>query len=1179
MKQQLSITAGLLLASLLSGQEFRATLTGRIMDSTAAAVSGAGILVRNTATNEENSSISDTQGDYRVPFLRPGTYDVTVEVPGFKKFVRSGLILNLGQTAGLEIRLELGALSEQVTVTGEAPLLDSVKADRGAVIDNQRVTEFALNGGNAMMLSRLVPGVAFTGAIYAQGAYSQGAIEKWAMNGGLSNSNSFQLDGAPNDTKAFGGGVGYVPPVDSVQEFKIQTNTYDAQFGRTSGGILNISVKSGTNAFHGSAYEYLNRTWSSANLFQNNAIGAPREEFTKDRYGFQMEGPVRIPKFYDGRNRTFVMGAFEGTRNSNPHQILGSVPEPDMLNGDFSKLLDANSRLITIYDPTTGRDVQGVWTRDPFPGNDLPKDRINPIATKILSYMPKANTTTPGQGYAQLNYRVNGGDNPGVSKTYSVVGKLDHNLSDKHRFFFRRGWSDFTYYDSDNGLRGIGTIGDYGQKKINDSYVLDWVGALSPTFIANLRLSFGFFNMDRSVVENSNFPLTQFGFPESLDQQLAVANWFGYYTFSGYMTMGQYFEINHTNNFGIQPTVTKVLGSHVVKAGMDLRWTQWSVGSYNGNRPFSLSADAGWTQKEYNRSDASSGNSIASFLLGTPSGGSASVNAFNIYLYPYYAPWVQDDWKVSRRLTLNLGLRWDFNYPPKERYNRLNRGFDTQTLSPVDAMIDRKAYPGTPPVRGGLLFAGVNGNPRLPATLQKGDIQPRFGFAYSFSDKLVARGGWGRTFINPTENYDGRTYGFSQTTNVVTTLDGSRTAIPNVLNNPFPIGVRQPAGSSLGLLTFAGQGFNTANPEFRIPHMDQFSFGFQYALPWSSKVDVSYVGSRGTDLQDSYSYNNYGLPLRTQCNLMEGGNPLYCDERIQNPFYGLAPFAGTSYYSSPTLARTTLAVEYPQFGGLTEVNRNDGRSWYNSMQVTWETRGKGGLNLMAAYTLSKQIQQSGWLDTLRMVPQRSLVSYDRPHRLSIGGIYELPFGRGKRWLNGSHPLWSRLVGGWENTTMFFYESGGPWALPSVLYVKDARVDHVDWSAPDVRAVKPCIARWNDNGTITMQPFSVSYGCTEYNFLVPPRFTPRFTTTYDGRIRQHYAPQVDLSLNKMTRITEKTAVQFRAEAFNATNTFVFYTQAFNNNVNSALFGTLNKASVSRSSCNRPRVIQLGVKFVW
>jgi len=321
-------------------------------------------------------------------------------------------------------------------------------------------------------------------------------------------------------------------------------------------------------------------------------------------------------------------------------------------------------------------------------------------------------------------------------------------------------------------------------------------------------------------------------------------------------------------------------------------------------------------------------------------------------------------------------------------------------------------------------------------------------------------------------------------------------------------------------------------------------------------------------LETSKDFNYYDLSFRQKCNLMEGGNPLFCDDRVPNPFFNLEPFRGTGLFTSPTVGRATLALPYPHFGSLTERTRNDGKMWYNSLQITLETRSKGGLNLLAAYTLSKQIEQTGFLDVQRNIMQRGPVAFDHPHRLTIAAVYQLPFGKGKR-----------LLGGWEATTMFQWQSGFPWSLPGAIYVKDARVAGVDWSAPRVRAVNPCVAKWNDDGSITMQPFSVQYGCKDYNFLIPPRYAPGFSPFRDGRVRLHSVPQADASLNKTTRITERTSVQFRAEAFNLTNTYWFYNQQFNNNTESATFGTLDKAAVSTSNSSAPRQVQFAVKFIW
>jgi Carboxypeptidase regulatory-like domain len=641
-----------LLLPWLVAQEFRATVKGLVTDTSGAGIPSAKVAARNTATNEDMATVANGQGQYTLPLLRPGMYELSAEVPGFKKFVRENITLDVGQTATIDIELEVGNLNEQVTVTTEAPLLDTAKSDRGAVIDHQRVTEFALNGRNAILLSRLVPGVAFTGVIYAQGTTSQGSIENWAINGSQQRMNAWLLDGAPNDEKAYQNGVAYVPPADSVQEFKVQTNSYDAQYGRTGGGIINLSVKSGTNSFHGTAYEFAQRTGWTANLFQNNAIGAPRDNTLFDQYGFEVEGPVILPKVYNGRNKMFFMVASEFQRKATPHAVLDSVPTPEMLNGDFSKLVDSQGRLISIYNPFTGRNVNGVWTRDPFPGNTIPQNMINPIARNILGYMPKPNIVTPGQAYAQLDYAVPGGQNPGLTPTQSVVGKLDQNFGDKHRVFFRRGWNNFFYRDSDNGIRTTpGVKGDFGERKINDAYALDWVYLPSASMVFNVRLSFNFFNDDVYVQENANFDLTKLGFPASLNNQLALTNWFPSLTFSGYLSLGRDPLLDHTNNFSVQPNWSYFHGSHSLKAGMDLRRIQHAFGDYYDMPHFTLAADPGFTQRDYTRPDALSGDSISSFLLGTPSSGSGVSLATPFYTNPYYAPWIQDDWKVNRRLT------------------------------------------------------------------------------------------------------------------------------------------------------------------------------------------------------------------------------------------------------------------------------------------------------------------------------------------------------------------------------------------------------------------------------------------------------------------------------------------------------------------------------------------------
>jgi hypothetical protein len=408
------------------------------------------------------------------------------------------------------------------------------------------------------------------------------------------------------------------------------------------------------------------------------------------------------------------------------------------------------------------------------------------------------------------------------------------------------------------------------------------------------------------------------------------------------------------------------------------------------------------------------------------------------------------------------------------------------------------------------------------------------------------------------------------------------------MNNPAPNGIPAPPGSRLGDLTYLGRGFNFVNTDFHLPYIDHFSFGVQRQLPFNSKIEISYVGSRGRDVQSTRPVNNYSAALRDSCNPLTGGRVNNCSDLVANPFFNLAPFAGTSLYSNATIAKSTLAQAFPAFGGLTEVARNDGRSWYNSLQIAYEVRARRGLNLIVSYTLSKQIDRAGWNDVYTNTMQQGLIQFDRPHVLTTSAVYELPVGPGKKLFGNSGRAFGRIVGGWELNWMITYSSGKPWALPGGLYLKESKNPSIDWDQARVWGVQTstkngvtaaCVARMNNDGSITMQPFSVNAGCTDYAFLGTPSYAPRYVPSYDGRLRGMSQKNVDMSINKTTRITERARIQFRAEAFNLTNHYYVDRQGFVNDLNNALFGSLDKSTVGTLNTNAPRQVQLGVKFIW
>ncbi len=1157
----------LLIVTLLArGQEFRATLTGRVTDPVAAPVAGATVAMLNVDTNERLQHKTDGQGNYSFALIRPGNYELRVEHSGFKAMVRRGIVLQVNQAATVDLSLTLGTVTETVTVTDEAPLLETASADRGGTIDQQFIKDMPLNGRNPFMLSMLVAGVNYNGSLAYMRPFDNGAIADFGINGGANRSNEFLMDGVPNNAQAGGNNIAYVPPVDSVQEFKIQTNSYDAQYGKTSGGIVNVVLKSGTNRWHGAAYEFARRNAWDANSFQNNARGAAKEGHFQDQYGLQMDGPLI-------KNRTFFLVNYEGYREASPQPLILSVPALEMRNGDFSKLVDARGRTITVHDASTGfvnPAFSNRWDRLPYPGNVIPASQINPISRKILDFFPKPNTSTPSTNYSQSNYFISGAETAARDDFYNFVAKFDQNISEKHRMFFRHASNDRTETRSTNGiLNSPGQDGQMPLKRINDAYVIDWVTTISPSLLFNVRSSFSRYVEGSRGDANAGFDLTTLGFPKKLVDQMPYGPFFGRYTFANYMSLGRYPSNNITNTFTVHPTMTYIKGSRTIKFGVDMRRTQYSTQTY-GN-VFVLGATNTFSQRDYLRADASSGNSIASWLLGTPSSGSINYNVFPIFSFPYIAPWVQSDWKISRKLTVNVGLRQDYNVPPSERFDRLNRGFDTEVKSPLSAMIDRERFPDFPEIRGGLAFAGVGSTPRRAANLDWRTFQPRAGFAWSLTNKTVLRGGWGRFHSNPNNDYL-QTTGFSLTTPLVFSTNESRSPVNNKINDPFPTGVLTPYGSDLGPLTYVGRAVSFVNPKFRIPAVNSFSIGLQHLLFKGAKLEVTYSGSRAQNLQNSKLYNEAEFGFRDQCSFLNGGNPAFCDQQLPNPFRGLAPLEGTTWYESANLSRAQLLRPYPQYAALTELMRNEGGSWYNSVQTSLTIRNKW-TNLLANYTFSKNVERNGFLDPLRDVMQQGLASFDKPHRLVISAVTPIPLGRGTSGWR------ARLLKGWETSTIYSLQSGRPQPLPgNVLYVKEAKLPS-NWDGARVQGWSPCVQRWNENNTITWMPYSLEAGCTEPNFVILPRFTARFTPFRDGRLRVQGSKMLDMSLNKTTQLNERFRVQFRAEVFNVTNSFFLVNAQFETDPENVNFGSIIKAATSAPNSNYPRQIQLAVKFLW
>jgi hypothetical protein len=1160
----------LLSAATAAAQEFRATVRGQVLDTSKGALPGATVTLRNTETNEVATAVTNTEGSYSVPFLRPGSYAMTVELSGFQKYTRSGMVLQVNETATINVEMGVGGLTEEVQVSAESPLLETSNASRGTVIDSARIAELPLQSRSPMALAVLVAGVNYNAqAIYLR-PFDNGALADWSMNGGQNRNNEFLLDGAPNNANQGGNNIAYVPPAEAVQEMKISTNSYDAQYGRTAGGVVNMSLKSGTNSFHGVGYDFMRRKALAANSFLLNSRSAPKTDQYIDQYGFSVDGPIF-------KNKTFFLFTGEKYREGTPAPLFNTTPTDAMKNGDFSGLVDASGRLITIYDPATGRDVNGVWTRDAFPGNRIPADRIHPVARQIMQYYPAPNNVDPAVAPWQRNLEYASHFNRDLF--WNWVGKVDHNFGANDRAFFRWGENERNEVRNTTPIRsGPAQDGQLPLWRANRAIVGDWVHIFGAGTVFNLRASYTYF-LEWSYSEDAlGFDATEF-WPASLVQQMpsrAVNGIFPRIELTDFLSLSRGSAPNRNRNYTIQPNVSLTRGAHNIRSGLDMRWTNVYNENYNNSGGL-VQFNRDFTERTLNSTNVLEGNSFASFLLGAPSGGAVDVNPTPHYEWFFVAPWIQDDWRVSNKLTLNLGFRWDLNGSVKEADNMLNYAFDPTLVNPISARVGQQ-------VMGGIRFAGVDGAPERPWKYDKNNYQFRAGMAYSLNEKTVLRAGYGRYFLNPTSQSFNS--GFSQSTTLIASNDGGRTPT-YALGNPWPSGIQDPPGSSLGPLTFLGRGPSSSNPDFIVPNVHQFSAGIQRELPWRISLEATYAGSRSSDIEGNFGgYNEPSAAFVAQCDVTQGGSRSFCDQLLPNPFFGVPGFEGTTRFTNQTLSRFELNRPFPAFTGFSQNQQNLGRMWYDSAQFVANKRWAKGVTINTSYTWVPRWTEEGantttgigaaYVDDVSLLKNRGPYFSHRKHRITASGVWELPWYRDQRSIMGY------LLGGWSIAPMLVYQSGQPWDMPGNVDLAPG-VNLADVALPGekdgqfIYGVKPCIGQRQANGTYALLSVSTAYGCTEPYFLIREAFQRRTAMFRYDEFRRPSLWQVDVNFAKTTPITNNVRLQVRLEAFNLFNSPMYDERQYNQTTTSADFGRINRNTTGQS--NFQRFVQVGFRLIF
>jgi Carboxypeptidase regulatory-like domain/TonB-dependent Receptor Plug Domain len=1154
-----------------AAQEFRATVKGQVLDSSKAALPGATVTITNADTNEVATATTNAEGTYTIPFIRPGLYTLAVDMPGFQKYSRTGLRLEVSETATINVQLAVGGVTEQVTVSAESPLLETSNAQRGTVIDSHRIAELPLQSRSPMALAVLVAGVNYNAqAIYLR-PFDNGALADWSMNGGQNRNNEFLLDGAPNNANQGGNNIAYVPPAEAVQEFKVSTNSYDAQYGRTAGGVVNMSLKSGTNTFHGVGYDFMRRKALAANSFLLNSRQSPKTDQYIDQYGFSVDGPIF-------KNKTFFLFVGEKYREGTPAPQNSTTPTAAMRNGDFSGLVNAQGQRIVIYDPNTGQDVNGVWTRQPFENNIIPANRISDAAKKFLPFYPDPNYTAANVAPWQNNLDYPEHFNKDIF--WNWVGKVDHNFSSKDRAFFRWGENKRNEVRNTSAIRsGPAQDGQLPLWRANRALVGDWVHIMGPGTVFNLRGSYTYF-LEWSYSQDSlGFDATQF-WPSSLVGQMPskdIGGIFPRIEIDQFVALSRGSSPNRNRIYTIQPNASLNRGAHNIRTGLDFRWTNVFNENYNNSGGI-LRFDRQFTRQTINSSSELEGNAFASFLLGAIASGNVDVNPKPHYKWFFAAPWIQDDWRVNNKLTLNLGFRWDFNGQVSEESDMLNYAFDPTLVNPISSRVGQQ-------VLGGIRFAGVNGAPETPWKYDKNNFQFRTGMAYSINDKTVLRAGWGKYFLNPTAQSFNN--GFSQSTNVIASNDGNRNPT-YVLGNPWPSGIQSPPGSSLGPLTFLGRGPSYSNPNFIVPNVHQFSVGVQRELPWRVSLDVTYAGSRSYDIEANFGgVNEPSAAFQAQCDVTLGGSRSFCDALLTNPFFGVPGFEGTTRFTNSTLTRFELNRPFPAFTNFNQNQNNLGKMWYDSLQFVANKRWAKGVTINTSYTWVPRWTEDGantttgigaaYVDEVSLLRNHGPYFSHRKHRVTASGVWELPWHRDKRTIAGY------VLGGWSIAPMLVFQSGQPWNMPGNVDLAPG-IDPAEMALDGkkdgqfIYGVKPCIGqRNNTTGQYALLASSVAYGCTQPYFLIREGFQRRTAMFRYDEFRRPSFWQVDVNFAKTTPITDRMRFQVRLEAFNLFNSPMYDERDYNGTTSSADFGRINRNLTGQS--NFQRFIQVGFRFIW
>ena len=1116
-----------------------------------------------TITNKEMgttvTAITNDVGFYQVPYLIPGTYQVNAELQGFKKAARE-VEVRIADRLEVDLSLAVGETVESVTVTADTPLLETTNASLGNVVDSRRISQLPTAHGDPYALIGLAAGVTYTGSARLDRPFEPTHIVGYAMDGTRGNRSDLTIDGVPSTATANAGEViaSYVPPADIVQEFKVQTATFDASTGNTEGGVTNLMIKSGTNKLRGTIYVAKTPKDLFANDFFANANNIPLAPFDYNRYGGMAGGPMVLPG-YDGRGKTFFLYGFEGIHESRPRNNgTPTVPTEKMRNGDFSELLAIGPQY-QIYNPFTRRAVAGGrFQQDPFPGNIIPQNLINPVARAALEYF--GHPTTAGNADGTSNFQ-----NPSLPEDIKYANntvRVDHNLTDNQRMYGRFSWYDRN--SNYNNYFGNLSTGEWF-KFVSRQAAVDHVWVVSPSTVLNFRYGYNWFVRGTdSNPDNHDFDLTSLGFPASYNSSIPNGiRRFPRFDITGYQGTGIGGEERPNETHSFIATLNKSAGAHSLQTGMEFRQYRETDVFFANNQTGQFNFDSTWTRGPLDNSTAapgSLGQSFASFLLGLPSSGSVTRAASYDEKSQVWGFYVQDNWRLSSRMTVNLGLRYEYETPMTEADNKSVRGFDATVVQAIEAAARAKYAANPTPevpvsafnVRGGLNFAGVDQPSGLYDT-PKTNFMPRAGLTFKLNEETVLRGGYGMYYgFLGQRRGDVFQSGFSQNTNLITSLDNGLTFV-GTLSNPFPNGIQEPVGSARGVETFLGQGITYFDPNPKSPRTQRWQVGIQRELPGRWVLEASYVGNHGSQLQTSRNINATPNQYLSTLPVRDADRIAYLSANIPNPFSGLLPSTAVTGLQGTNIARERLLRPFPEFDAV-NTTTNEGWSWYHAAQITLQRRFSNAYTLATSYTYSKFTEATEFLNAGDPEPWEGISSIDTPHRLSVNGIWEVPMGRGRHFFTDVNGVVSAFISGWQFSGIYTYQSGFPLGFGNIIFTGDIN----DIVLP---ASERTVERWFNTDAGFNKNSAQQLGSNVRTF--PLRLE---------NVRTDNVSNIDLSLIKNTQVAGRT-IELRFDSLNALNHPYF--PGPNTNPTAVAFGTISAST----QLNYARRTQVSLKFLF